>query len=105
MAISNNVEIEDWAAAVVDANGTVRKARGCQVSFDPGFPGVYSVLLDKGITEEETIADITFRTPQGTSNKTAYLAHLSETAKEVQIVNASAGSNQGFTLQIRKLLP
>lgn len=100
--IDGNVAIEDWAGCVVAADGTVLKARGCVVT-KPNT-GVYTITLDKGITDAETLSELTLRGPMATTNLTSYLLHVSDTVKEVDIVNASVGSDMGFRLTIRKLL-
>lgn len=100
--IDANVAIEDWAACVVDADGTVRRARGCAVVKTN--TGIYTVTLDKGITDAETVADLRLRGPTANTNITPYLLHVSDTVKEVDTLNASVGADMGFSLVVRKLL-
>jgi hypothetical protein len=104
MPTSDNINMEDWASAVVDGDGTVRKVRGCRLdAYTPGS-GSYQFTLDRGLNSAECTAVITLRDTTPTVNTVPYLQNVSDTVKRVQIFQTSNGAECSFTMVLRKIL-
>lgn len=104
MSKNDNIGMEDWAAAVIDSNGTVKKQRGCALQpYTPGS-GVYEFALDKALNTSECTATVLIRDYIPTGDTEAYLQNVSDTVKQIQIMKSSVGAEANFTVVFRKIL-